>query len=63
MEDQVMVPLETVTAIANYVWRHPHAQIMDIMAEFDLTNDEAFFALATARLVIRDMEKDKGRGR
>ena len=59
MDERVMIPLETVRDIANWLLWHRAATVLDVMAEFDLTEDEAFYALATAKIVIRELERTR----
>lgn len=56
---QIMIPLETVTAIANYLLVQPLATLADIMAEFDLGETEAIFALGTAKYAIRAIMEEE----
>lgn len=58
-DGKIAIPLETVKDVANFVLAHPRASVVDVMAEFDLSDDEAFFALATARYVIQEIAKER----
>lgn len=62
MSEQVMIPLQTVTDLANWLLWHRDATIMDVMAEFDLNREESLYALATARYVIRELERERREG-
>lgn len=59
----LMIPMETVKDIADWLLWRPGATVMDIMAEFDLTDMEAFFALVLARHVVHDMETERAKNR
>ena len=58
MPDQIMIPLEIVTEIANWLLYNRDASVVDVMAEFDLSDEEALYALATARYVVRKLEEE-----
>lgn len=55
----IAIPLETATAITNFVNEHSQATVADIMAEFDLSEQEALLALATAHYVLRELEREQ----
>ena len=52
------LPLDTVVAVANWLLTRPLATVADVMAEFDLSDDDALVALALARAVIRERESE-----
>ncbi len=60
-EGKIVVSLQTATDVANYVLTHPGCVIADIMAEFELSAEQAEAALLTAKLVIQDMEQERER--
>lgn len=61
--EQVILSLQDATEVAKWVLEHREATVADVMAEFDMTDDEAFTALAAASAVIRCLREQEGEGR